>query len=167
MTQPILVFSYGNPSRGDDAIGPDIHEYLLAKPAPDTDTLTDFQLQIEHTEDLLGREAVIFVDASITAEPPFEFYPIQPEHEYSYTTHAMSPQTILSVFNQVNHQPPPAAYMLSVRAYQFELGESLSNSAQNNVLQAIEFLMEITHYPPAEWLNHIQLNDKLSAIKNR
>jgi len=159
----VLIFGYGNPSRGDDAIGPKVHERLLANPAPDTDTLTDFQLQIEHTEDLLGREAVIFVDASITAMPPYEFYPIQPAQDISYTTHAMSPQAILSVFKQVNHQPPPTAYMLSVRGYQFELGQSLSKSAQNNVLQAIEFLMAITHYPPAEWLNHTWINDRISA----
>jgi len=150
----VLIFSYGNPSRGDDAIGPYVHEYLLAHPITGIEVQTDFQLQIEHSEDLLGRDAVIFVDASMACESPYEFYPIQPEQDVSYTTHAMSPQAILSVFTQANHQQPPTAYMLSVRGYQFDLGQPLSSKAQSNASQAIDYLIDITNRPANEWLTH-------------
>lgn len=157
MTQAILVFTYGNPSRGDDAIGPAVYEQLLAEPLPDTEVLTDFQLQIEHTQDLIGRKAVIFVDASLSGKSPYAFYPIQADKDYSYTTHAMSPETILSVYEQVNEQPLPAAFMLSVRGYEFELGHPLSVAAQQAMQQAVNFLRKIVQVPTSEWL--YELND--------
>ena len=60
---PILIFTYGNPSRGDDALGPAMYD-LLVKHQRETselgrvELLTDFQLQIEHAVDLQGRESV-------------------------------------------------------------------------------------------------------------
>ena len=41
---PLLVIGIGNPSRGDDAIGPLAIERLGALGLPDTELLTDFQL---------------------------------------------------------------------------------------------------------------------------
>ncbi len=55
------------------------------------DLLTDYQLQIEHAVDLERRECVLFVDASVSATAPYEFYRLQAERDSSYTTHAMSP----------------------------------------------------------------------------
>ena len=69
--------------------------------------LTDFQLQIEHVMDLEKRERVIFVDASVSGKAPFEFYQIQADKDDSYTTHAMSPQSLLAVYEKVNKQTPP------------------------------------------------------------
>ena len=83
MTQPArwLVFGVGNPSRGDDALGPLFVERLDAWAATAGDlsvalvTLTDFQWQIEHALDLADIDVVVFVDASVRAEPPFELAP--------------------------------------------------------------------------------------------
>ena len=141
---PILVFPFGNPSRGDDALGPAIYQLLNDK-QQDTglhniDLLTDFQLQIEHALDLEARKAVIFVDASVTCTPPYEFYRLQPEADNSYTTHAMSPASVLEVYRQVNRRQPPPAWMLSIRGYDFELGQALSGRAGQNLLQGYDFL---------------------------
>ncbi|MDP3326412.1 MAG: Ni/Fe hydrogenase, partial [Hydrogenophaga sp.] len=65
---PLLVFGWGNPSRGDDALGPLLVEQLagLAQMSSGRlECLTDFQLQVEHALDLRGRERVLFVDAAI------------------------------------------------------------------------------------------------------
>ena len=50
-----LVFAWGNPSRGDDALGPALVERLeAARPAHpewgELALLTDFQLQPEHAD---------------------------------------------------------------------------------------------------------------------
>jgi hydrogenase maturation protease len=108
----------------------------------DVALLTDFQLQIEHTSDLQQRERVVFIDASLTASPPYEFHPLVPEQDLSYTTHAMSPAAVLSVYQQIHQQPPPSAYMLSIRGYAFRLGEPLSWRARSHLQTAFEFLME-------------------------
>ena len=146
-TRPILVFAYGNPSRGDDALGPAMYELIeqqqqKAGLLTDVTLLTDFQLQIEHTSDLQQRERVVFIDASLTASPPYEFHPLVPEQDLSYTTHAMSPAAALSVYQQIHQQPPPSTYMLSIRGYAFRLGEPLSWRARSHLQTAFEFLME-------------------------
>ena len=88
---PDLIFTWGNPSRGDDALGPALYELLQQENLNGVDLLTDFQLQIEHSIDLEGRKRVLFVDASTSANAPFELTRLQPEQDTSYTTHAMSP----------------------------------------------------------------------------
>ena len=45
---PVLVLTYGNPSRGDDALGTAMFDLLEENPPDNVDLLTDFQLQIEH-----------------------------------------------------------------------------------------------------------------------
>ena len=145
--RPILVFAYGNPSRGDDALGPTMYELLeeqqrQAGLLSDVALLTDFQLQIEHATDLQHRQRVVFIDASLTASPPYELDPVQPEQDISYTTHAMSPAAVLSVYQQIHRQPPPTSYMLSIRGYTFELGESLCAQARSHLQAAFEFLMK-------------------------
>ena len=84
MTRPArwLVFGVGNPSRNDDALGPLFIERLDAWSATSDDlpiklaTLTDFQWQIEHALDLVDIDVVVFVDASVSALPPFELEPL-------------------------------------------------------------------------------------------
>ena len=142
-TNPDLIFTWGNPSRGDDALGPALYELLQQEGLNGVDLLTDFQLQIEHSIDLEGRERVLFVDASTSAKAPFEFIQLQPEKDASYTTHAMSPQALLSVYQQVNGSTPPPAWLLSIRGYEFGLGLPLSTAANKHLLAAFTHIKEL------------------------
>jgi len=79
MTKPVLVFGYGNLSRGDDALGPLLLERIndicnLAE----IEILTDFQLQVEHALDLDNRTLVLFVDASVSCRSAFDFFQLIP-----------------------------------------------------------------------------------------
>ncbi len=141
--KPILVFTWGNPSRGDDALGPEVFDRLSQEKLTGVDLLTDFQLQIEHAIDLESRQAVLFIDASANAKPPFEFYALSPSEDQSYTTHAMSPQALLAVYNRINRQPQPEAFMLSIRGYEFGLGLPLSSGAAANLSEAIAFIRQL------------------------
>ena len=73
----LVVFGWGNDARGDDGLGP----LLLARVAgarwPDVTTIEDFQLQIEHALDLEGADMALFLDASVSAPPPFAFREIE------------------------------------------------------------------------------------------
>jgi len=139
-TASTLIFTWGNPSRGDDAIGPIIYERLEKEGLANVDRLTDFQLQIEHMIDLENRQKIIFIDSSISAKAPFEFYEIFPIEDDSYTSHAMSPQSLLAVYQKVNNQPPPTAFMLSIRGYEYGLGLSISKKAEKNIDEAMKFI---------------------------
>jgi hydrogenase maturation protease len=136
---PVLVIGVGNPSRGDDALGPLALERLATLELPDVELLTDFQLQVEHALDIEGRSEVIFIDASVDAAPPFEFGPIAPAADASVTTHALSPAAVLDTYRRVIGVPPPAC-VLSIRGYGFELGESISARAAQNLDAAIAML---------------------------
>ena len=146
--RPVLVFAWGNPSRGDDALGPALLEMLASRQAQGefagVELLTDFQLQVEHALDLQGRERVLFIDASVSAQAPYELHRLQAERDASYTTHAMSPGAVLAVYAQINDEAPPPAFLLSIRGYEFELGQSLTPQAcanlQDACAQACDFL---------------------------
>ncbi len=153
---PILIFTYGNPSRGDDALGPEIFDLLEAcKQQTDkldrVDMLTDYQLQIEHAIDLEHREAVLFIDASVSCLEPYEFYRLQPGKDDSYTTHSMSPAAILAVYQKINRQLPPPSYLLTIRGYEFSLGQSLSEQASINLHQSFSLVNELLKNNSGDW----------------
>lgn len=137
MTPPVLVFGWGNPSRGDDALGPLFVERLDALQLPGVECLTDFQLQVEHALDLRNRRAVLFVDASVGAQAPFEVGEIRPHADTSFTSHALSPQSVLQVYADLHDEPPPPSLLLAIRGSNFELGEPLSRDAEAGLDAAI------------------------------
>ncbi len=157
---PILVFAFGNPSRGDDALGPDLYALLEKNKQDDhalndVDLLIDFQLQIEHTTDLEQRKAIIFIDASVSCESPFEFQPLWPQRDDSYTSHAMSPAAVLAVYQQIHQYAPPPSYLLTVRGYQFNLGDALSSQARTNLQQAYDFSKKLLSLDIEQWPDNI------------
>jgi hydrogenase maturation protease len=139
-----LVFAYGNPSRGDDALGPLLIDGLArlqeSGRLSEVDLLTDFQLQVEHALDLGSRERVVFVDAAASGPEPFAFDRLAPEPETGYTTHAMRPGAVLAVYQRITGQPPPPAWLLAIRGYAFELGAPPSQRALANLEAAEGFL---------------------------
>ncbi len=141
MNAPLLVFGWGNRSRGDDSLGPLFVEELRRRVGADAparvEFLDDFQLQIEHALDLAERERVLFVDACRTAAAPFEVMPVRAARDLSYTTHEMSPQAVLQVFADFYRRPPPRCTLLAIRGDQFELGTSPSAAALANLRLAL------------------------------
>ncbi len=131
----LLVFGWGNRSRGDDALGPLCVERLReAAPAGvDAEFLDDYQLQVEHALDLAGRKRILFVDASVACAGPFDVTPLQPARDASLTTHALSPQALMQVFVDLHGMPPPPCTQLAIRGERFELGESPGVAAMANL----------------------------------
>ena len=147
---PVLIFGYGNPSRGDDGLGPRAVELLLpGQQQAQFNTVTDYQLQVEHSLDLENRKQVIFVDASVSASTPFTFNPVLPSRDNSYTSHAMTPSALLAVYEQVCGDALPDARLLSIRGYEFELGSPISARAQINLDRAVRFLRKFLDNPAA------------------
>ena len=152
---PVLVFGWGNPSRGDDALGPLFIEQAARMTGKadcaDIEYLTDFQLQVEHALDLLDRERVLFVDASVAATAPFEVSALRPEPDTNVTTHAMSPSAVMQVFERLHDHAPPPCTLLAIRATRFELGEPLSDAAAENLARALAWYHS--------WLRSIAIED--------
>jgi hydrogenase maturation protease len=140
-TPALLIIGIGNPSRGDDALGPLLIERLEALRLPDVELLTDFQLQVEYALDLRGRRQVVFVDASLDAPAPFTFMPAVAMEDSSYSSHELSPGALLHAYQKL-FGAPPAAFVLAIRGQTFELGEDLSAVASANLEAALGFIAQ-------------------------
>jgi len=141
MTAPLLVFGWGNASRGDDVLGPllvnALREALPEACQGKVDFLDDYQLQVEHALDLVGRRQVLFVDASVTAAAPFEVTPVRAAADGSISTHSLSAQALLQVYQNLHGVPPPPCVLLAIRGEAFELGAPLSENATRHLTAAL------------------------------
>lgn len=137
---PILIFAIGNESRGDDALAPMLLRRLQSICFAQAELIEDYQLQIEHVTDMVGRSSVLFVDADVSCNAPFHFSEITAAHDNSYTSHSMTPSALLHAYRQVYETDAPSAFMLRIRGYDFELGNPLSAMAAINLDAALEFM---------------------------
>jgi len=137
---PKLVIAIGNPSRGDDALGPMLLDRIAALALPDVELITDFQLQVEHALDLVGRDEVTLVDADAAGTPPFRYTMVSPSADRSITTHALSPAALLDTYRRVVDAAIPPTWLLAIRGYAFELGAPLSPAATTNLEAAVAML---------------------------
>lgn len=150
----ILIFGYGNPSRGDDALGPLLLEALesrLDEPtrraAGGVELQTDFQLQIEHALDLVGRRLALFADAHLACPAPWSLTPLRAAADPSYSTHAISPASVLRVYQDIRGEAPPPCFLLGIRGKSFELGEGLSVGARANLDAAVGLALDLCAHP--------------------
>ena len=132
----VVVFAVGNPSRGDDALGPLLMAELERQARPDVHLVSDFQLQIEHALDLEGHQLALFIDAGTGTPAPFEFRETGPAATRPVSSHALAPEAVLQVYANVQGKPPPPAFVLCIRGEAFSLGEGLSPAAEYNLAAA-------------------------------
>ena len=137
---PVLVLAIGNPSRGDDALGPLAAQRLTELDLPGVEVLTDFQLQVEHALDLLGRRLVVFVDAAASGSGPYELRPLEPRADVRHTSHSLSPAAVLDAYLRLTGNAPPSSCLLAIRGYGFELGAPLTAAASANLQVALASL---------------------------
>jgi hydrogenase maturation protease len=133
----MLVLGWGNPSRGDDGLGPAFVGEASRK--RDVELLVDYQLQPEHALDLVGRDEVLFVDASTSTIEPFEVFEVTPGPKITFTRHHLSPGALLAVFERVTGKPAPHARVLAIRGWSFARGEALSERGRGNLEAALSW----------------------------
>lgn len=139
MSGKILVYGYGNPGRQDDGLGAALVGRLEHESIPGVETDTNYQLNLEDALSMWGKSHVIFVDASIDVDEPFAFNEVEPAHEIRFTTHAMSPQSLLAVHKELYHNEVKA-YVLAIRGYGWELAEELTPEAGKNLEKAFVYI---------------------------
>jgi len=145
---PVLVLAVGNPSRGDDAIGPELAARLEAAALPGVEVISEFQLQVENALDLVGRERVIFVDAGTGTPAPYELRRVTAAADFLHTSHAISPESVLATYERLHGAPAPEAWVLCVRGESFELGAPLSGAVVGRVEAAWRALLSAVGAPP-------------------
>jgi hydrogenase maturation protease len=141
MTPPVLVFGWGNGSRGDDALGPLFVERLRAElgPRDDIELLDDYQPMVEHALDLRGRSRVLLVDASLDGAAPFQVSTLRAAADVRIGSHALSPQALLQVYRHLHGHDAPPCTLLAIRGQCFELGAPPSAAARAHLDAALQW----------------------------
>ena len=139
----LVVLGWGNESRGDDRLGPALVARVASATWPETRTVEDYQLQIEHALDLEGADCALFVDAGRDTPAPFSFSRLAPRRDLAHTTHTLAPEAVLAVYAQAKGEAPPPAFALVVRGESFALGEGLSPKGAERLEAAWEFLQAL------------------------
>ena len=135
----ILIYGFGNPGRQDDGLGPAIIERLEYESIPGIATDCNYQLNIEDAYDVAENDVVVFVDASVNADEPFSFSRIEPSAEITFTTHSMSPQSVLALCAEL-YDRKLDAYILGIRGYEWDFEVGLTSKAESNLNDAYRFL---------------------------
>lgn len=133
----LVVLGCGNPSRGDDSLGPAlmkrVEDWIRVHPGRPVTAVEDFQFQVEHTLDLRGCDIALFVDASAAGPDGVTLSRIAPGASSSFSTHALAPESLLQAFGALDCGDPPRAFTLSVRGHDFRLGRGLSPRGRKNL----------------------------------
>jgi hydrogenase maturation protease len=134
----VLILGYGNPLRGDDAMGPIAAERLGG--------LAVHQLTPELAERIAEADAVIFLDADATLPPgEISVTPIEPA-EVQLTHHA-APAGLLHLARTV-YGVAPKAWLIGMGGEDFDLREGLSPAAAHAVERAVEAAAGLALTPP-------------------
>jgi hydrogenase maturation protease len=140
----VLLYGYGNPGREDDGLGTAFIDEI-SKWVDDHDlnlSLTidqDYQLNVEDASTMADQDVVIFIDATKEEIEDYSFDQILPSPEASFTMHSVSPEYLLHLCISL-FDSSPMTYVLSIRGYNWEFKEGLTQKARDNMEKAVKFL---------------------------
>jgi len=139
----VLVYGYGNPGRLDDGLGPAAVELLEKAQIKNVSLDSDYQLTVEDAADVAQHDFVVFVDADVSGPAPFWFGAVEPEASLSFSSHSVKPEALLDMARELLGGSTKG-YILGIRGYEFnEFGERLSAGAQDNLKNAVSFMLEL------------------------
>ena len=145
-----VAIGYGNTLRSDDAIGPLVAEAVEGWGMPNVDAIALHQLTPELADTLQNCDVAIFIDACIWPElKQVQVQAIEPaESTTTAIGHTSDPQSLLALTKAL-YGHLPLAWMVTVPAANFELGETLSTVAKQGItdaLKEVDYL--INHHQP-------------------
>lgn len=162
----LLIYGYGNPGRQDDGLGVLFTErcerVFLGKTGIRFEI--NYQLNIEDAHLISGFKHVVFADAALSdtaftgSAPPsekieagsdelgFYFYRIQPAVRIAFSTHAMSPASVLGLCEEL-YRTVPRCHVMHIT------GESWVFDTDPTE-QALQNLENAWAYFEAEWMEN-------------
>ena len=136
----IRLIGYGNPGRGDDGLGPALAQQMAD--LPDVLVASDYQLTVDHALLIADARIVVFADALMHTDTPYEFHPVKASTAHDVTSHSLSPQAVLALCHTL-YGRTPQAFVLGIAGHDFgEVKEGLSPLARGNLNLAVAFLRD-------------------------
>ncbi len=138
-TKKRVIFGIGNQNRGDDGAAWALLQLLEKAHFPAAFHYV-YHLQIEHALLVASAESVLFIDATQQCLPHgFSWQPCQVEAQTAVFSHELSPHYLLFL-TQTLYSIIPLAHLLVIQGNQWDFYNKLSESAQQNVRNAYQFL---------------------------
>jgi hydrogenase maturation protease len=137
-----LVIGYGNTLRRDDGVGVEVAQTIAAMNLPGVEVVTRHQLVPELAAAISRAQAVIFVDADVTASSQAELRSIEAVRSGQIMAHATSPHSLLALSKEVLGSSPKA-WVLSIPVEDFSFGFGLSPRAQEGALAAVKLIRDL------------------------
>jgi hydrogenase maturation protease len=153
-----LIIGYGNPSRRDDGVGlavvNGLRQRLGQRSLEEGDdgfnelggsavgTLFLEQLIPELAETLAAYDRVWFVDAHLGVYPDLvRRTPLAPGLDPAMVAHQIKPDTLLALAAQFYGHAPDAE-LISIRGFDFDFGEELSEATAAGAVQVVDELWQ-------------------------
>jgi hydrogenase maturation protease len=140
-----LVIGIGNNGRQDDGLG---WAFLdsLSRFGFNGQAEYRYQLQVEDAELIARHPRVLFVDAHEGAlENGFSLTPCRPSREYSFTTHAVKPSTLLYLSEDL-YDKTPEAWILLIEGKEWDMDFGLGDDASKHLIRALQHMEEIRFF---------------------
>ncbi len=142
ISKPILIYGFGiRAGRTTDSGRRSSNSSKLGKGGEISGVAFDSNYQLNAEDALAVAECrkVVFVDAAQEGPAPFEFRPLAPQKEISFSTHAMPPESVLALADELYGARPPA-WLLAIRGESWEPNEPPTAAALSHLAAAREFL---------------------------
>jgi hydrogenase maturation protease len=139
-----LIIGYGNPMRGDDAIG--CHAARVLEQHfwndPDVEVVAAQQLTPEMVDDILQRDFVLFLDASFGDQPGTILRTtVSPEPGPSGFSDQFTPSSLLTAAEQL-YGDAPFAMSITMAGWSFDPGQKMSQVATRRMPDFIRLAQE-------------------------
>ncbi len=160
-----LVLGFGNVYRRDDGVAYAVLNALrerLGRPAlgidddgfddlgHPIDTVLLHQLVPELAEVAAPYDQLVFLDAHVsTIEEPVRQEELEARFRHATVSHQLHPCTLLALIEQMRGDAPRGT-LISVRGYDFDFGEGLSEQTAALVPEAVERILEVAQSQPCE-----------------
>lgn len=141
-TKNRLLLAIGNSARQDDGLGWAFAERLEKEGGFDGEIQFRYQLQVEDAELISSYDEVYFVDTSKEGnEQGYIIRSCEAALDTSFSSHAVSPNTILYLCNDLYNRHP-LAKLVVIEGEEWGLEIGLSASATKNLKRALEAFSE-------------------------
>jgi hydrogenase maturation protease len=142
-----LAYGYGNPGRQDDGLGILLVEkwekWATAQGVEQFDFERNYQLNIEDADTIRQYDEVIFVDATVADISGVHLSKLVSTSQTEFTMHAMDPGFVLHLCQSL-YGDAPDAWLLSIKAYEFEFAQALTSLAEKNLATAFELVRQLS-----------------------
>ncbi|MDD1780709.1 hydrogenase maturation protease [Enterovibrio sp. ZSDZ35] len=133
-----VIYGIGNIGRQDDGLGWAFIDAIEPDAASHQKLVRHYQLFFEDVDLIRRHKRILFVDATkdVTTSQ-YRMERVLPKLDDSFTSHAISVQSILAMCHQC-YQAHPDVWLLTIRGNSWELSLGLTPMATQNLALALE-----------------------------